>query len=85
MKNILLTLLVMNVLTATAQPYPRVQIPGSEVRKISSAIVAGQEYELQILLPAGYEKTNKKYPVVYLMDSQWDFPFGEVNIWPAIL
>jgi predicted alpha/beta superfamily hydrolase len=25
-------------------------------------------------LPASYDKTNKKYPVVYLMDSQWDFP-----------
>ena len=29
---------------------------------------------MQISLPAGYDKSNKKYPVVYLMDSQWDFP-----------
>jgi predicted alpha/beta superfamily hydrolase len=54
--------------------YPKVDIPGSEVRKITSSIVAGQEYELQIHLPAGYKNSNKKYPVVYLMDSQWDFP-----------
>ncbi len=25
-------------------------------------------------MPAGYAKSDKKYPVVYLMDSQWDFP-----------
>jgi len=36
--------------------------------------VNGQEYVLQVSLPAGYDKSNKKYPVVYLMDSQWDFP-----------
>jgi predicted alpha/beta superfamily hydrolase len=26
------------------------------------------------LLPGGYNQNTKKYPVVYLMDSQWDFP-----------
>ena len=57
-----------------AQSYPEVQIAGSEIRKITSQIVNGQEYVLQISLPAGYANTNKKYPVVYLMDSQWDFP-----------
>ena len=54
--------------------YPKVDIPGSEVRKITSSIVKGQEYELHILLPGGYKNSSKKYPVVYLMDSQWDFP-----------
>ncbi len=51
-----------------------VKIANSEIKKISSSIVAGQEYELQIMLPAGYFSSNEKYPVVYLMDSQWDFP-----------
>ncbi|HTM93693.1 MAG TPA: alpha/beta hydrolase-fold protein, partial [Flavisolibacter sp.] len=51
-----------------------VTIPGSQIKKISSNIVAGQEYELQIMLPANYSSTNRLYPVVYLMDSQWDFP-----------
>lgn len=49
-------------------------IPNSETRKLTSKIVVGQEYELQIMLPSGYSTGNKKYPVVYLMDSQWDFP-----------
>jgi len=53
--------------------FPKVTIPGSEVRKINSRIV-NQEYELQISLPAGYSNSDKEYPVVYLMDSQWDFP-----------
>lgn len=51
----------------------RVEIPGSETRTITSSVV-GQEYVLQVALPGGYAGSHKKYPVVYLMDSQWDFP-----------
>ena len=51
-----------------------VTIPGSQSKIINSSIVSGQEYVLQISLPADYEKSNKKYPVIYVMDSQWDFP-----------
>jgi predicted alpha/beta superfamily hydrolase len=51
-----------------------VKIPGSQLKHITSSIVAGQEYELHIMLPGGYANSNKIYPVVYLMDSQWDFP-----------
>jgi predicted alpha/beta superfamily hydrolase len=73
MKKILAITFSIIVINCVAQ-YPAVTIPGSEVRKITSSIVTGQEYELQILLPGGYKYSNKKYPVVYLMDSQWDFP-----------
>jgi predicted alpha/beta superfamily hydrolase len=66
-------LLVFGLLHLQAQN-PAVTIPGSEVRKITSKIVAGQEYELYIMLPSGYKAADKKYPVVYLMDAQWDFP-----------
>lgn len=58
----------------TFSQHPRVTIEGSEIRKITSKIVAGQEYDLQIVLPAGYTNSDKKYPVVYVMDSQWDLP-----------
>lgn len=55
--------------------YSKVTIPNSEVRSITSSIVPGQEYQLQVMLPAGYNNSNdKKYPVLYLMDAQWDFP-----------
>ncbi len=70
----LISFLMALVLTNVQAQYPAVAIPGSEVRKITSKIVAGQEYELQIMLPGGYKAADKKYPVVYLMDSQWDFP-----------
>jgi len=73
MKNTIVLVLIGFYVTAFAQ-YPRVDIPGSEIRKITSSIVTRQEYELQILLPGGYKTSNKKYPVIYLMDSQWDFP-----------
>jgi predicted alpha/beta superfamily hydrolase len=73
MKQLILFLCIVNCVALQAQ-YPRVDIPGSQVRKITSTIVAGQEYELQILLPGSHATSNKKYPVVYLMDSQWDFP-----------
>lgn len=69
----LISFLMALVLTKVQAQYPAVTIPGSEVRKITSKIVAGQEYELHIMLPGGYKAANKKYPVVYLMDSQWDF------------
>src|SRR5688572_12542075 len=69
----IVSFLMMLVLTKVRAQYPAVTIPGSEVRKITSKIVAGQEYELHIMLPGGYKAADKKYPVVYLMDSQWDF------------
>ncbi len=69
------TLIFFTVMSLYSQSQvQRVDIPGSEVRKITSSFVAGQEYELQIFLPGGYKNSTKKYPVVYLMDSQWDFP-----------
>lgn len=51
-----------------------VPIPGTQIKKITSSLVPGQEYQLHIMLPGGYANSNKTYPVVYLMDSQWDFP-----------
>lgn len=74
---LLLLLFVLFATSATqlsAQQYPEVTIPGSQIRKITSKVVTGQEYELHIQLPANYDGNAKKYPVVYVMDSQWDFP-----------
>lgn len=74
MRKLFLIVFVTGIFAQAHAQFPRVDIPGSEIRKISSSIVTGQEYELHILLPGGYSNSNKKYPVVYLMDSQWDFP-----------
>jgi predicted alpha/beta superfamily hydrolase len=50
----------------------QVEIAGSQLLKINSSIT-GQEYVLHINLPQHYDDTSKTYPVIYLMDSQWDF------------
>lgn len=62
-------------------PPPSVEIPGTQSLKITSS-VAGQEYDLLISLPRDYQDTTKTFPVIYLLDAQWDFPllhavFGE--------
>ena len=51
----------------------RVEIPNTQLLKMTSAIV-GQEYDLYIHLPRNYGSKDQKYPVLYLLDAQWDFP-----------
>jgi hypothetical protein len=36
--------------------------------------VSGQDYVMYINLPSDYSKTTAAYPVIYLLDGQWDFP-----------
>jgi len=70
---VLVTFIFQKNICAQETILQRVDLPGSEIRKINSSIVP-QQYELQISLPAGYDKGNKNYPVLYLLDAQWDFP-----------
>ena len=60
---------------------PNVEILGTQLRKIQSAIV-GQDFDVLINLPRNYRDTTRAFPVIYLLDAQWDFPllnaiFGE--------
>jgi uncharacterized protein len=58
-----------------AQPavYPPVTISGSELRTMKSAST-GRSYNLYVRKPADYATNKaKKYPVLYLLDGQWDF------------
>jgi predicted alpha/beta superfamily hydrolase len=60
---------------------PQVEIAGTQLLKIPSTI-CNQEYVLYINLPRGYDDTTKMFPVLFLVDAQWDFPlvqaiFGE--------
>src|SRR5213593_880931 len=56
-----------------AQAFPRVTIPDSQVRTIRSTST-GRDYDLYIHLPSDYEQDkNRKYPVLYILDGQWDF------------
>jgi predicted alpha/beta superfamily hydrolase len=74
-KRIIVTMLTLGAFILCNQiKAQQVEIAGSQIKKFTSKIISGQQYVLQISLPSGYDKSNKKYPVVYLMDSQWDFP-----------
>lgn len=58
---------------AQTQSYPVVTIPGSHVRQLHSK-ATGRDYDLYIMAPAGAKPgAAQKYPVLYLLDGQWDF------------
>ena len=63
--------------TASASPTapaPRkLQIENSELIELSSA-ETGRDYQLIVGVPESYaDEPEKKYPVLYLLDGQWDF------------
>ncbi len=72
--GLMLTLALGGCKPANPDPvYPQVSIPGSEIRQLHSNDT-GRDYDLYIRLPNDYEKYPKvKYPVLYLLDAQWDF------------
>lgn len=57
----------------TATSVSKMEIPRTEVQRLISSI-DGQEYVLYVFLPEAYSTSTKTYPVLYLMDAQWDFP-----------
>jgi predicted alpha/beta superfamily hydrolase len=50
----------------------KVETPGPSGVKFRS-VIDSQEYVLYINIPEGYDKSNKKYPVLYATDGQWTF------------
>ena len=50
----------------------QVSLSGTQVRHIHSEHTA-QDYQLLINLPMGFD-SSKSYPVIYVLDAQWDFP-----------
>ena len=51
-----------------------VELAGTEAIQFKSA-VNSQVYILDIFLPGNYSDSTKKWPVVYVLDGQWSFPF----------
>jgi len=60
-------------LLAAQSAYPEVTLPGTLTRELHSGLV-DQDYRLDISLPGGYAEGEAKYPVVVVLDGQWDFP-----------
>jgi len=59
--------------TPPAETIPVVPLPGTELRHMHSA-ATGRDYDIQISLPADYARnTRARYPVLYVLDGQWDF------------
>jgi hypothetical protein len=57
---------------ATASPVSaNVTMPDTEVRQLKSSRT-GRDYDIYIRLPEEYSQ-KKKYPVLYVLDGQWDF------------
>ena len=52
---------------------PEVKIAGTQLLKIHSSIV-NQDYDLYINLPRFFDDSTKTFPIIYLLDAQWDFP-----------
>ena len=65
------------MLAQTVPPSPpQVEIRGTQLLHLTSAIV-GQEYDLYVNLPRGYEDTIKRFPVIFVLDGQWDFSLAQ--------
>jgi predicted alpha/beta superfamily hydrolase len=60
-----------NTITVPANISP-VSIPDSQVRQLKSS-ETGRNYDIYVLLPTNYAQSQKAYPVLYLLDGQWDF------------
>jgi predicted alpha/beta superfamily hydrolase len=56
-----------------SQTLVRVTLPNSEVRQLHSS-ATGRDYDLYIRLPEEYlQDQETKYPILYVLDGQWDF------------
>ena len=51
----------------------KVELPNTQLIHMNSAIV-GRPYDIQVQLPGNYSDTTRYYPVIYVLDGQWDFP-----------
>jgi len=52
---------------------PLVTIAGTELRTLRS-VATGRDYDIYVYRPSDYESNpTKRYPVLYLLDGQWDF------------
>jgi predicted alpha/beta superfamily hydrolase len=66
-------LLLTAVCSLNAQVPRQVEIQGTQLLKITSSVV-GEDFFLLVQLPRFYEDTTRTFPVIYLLDGQWDFP-----------
>lgn len=59
----------------TKAALPEVKIPFTQQLSITSSITH-EKYDIYVNLPADYQKVKGPFPVMYLLDAQWDFPLA---------
>ncbi len=52
--------------------YPRVEIRDTERRELISKYV-GRDFEVDVFLPRDYRSADQRYPVVYVLDAEYNF------------
>ena len=52
--------------------FSRVTMPDTEVRTLESS-ATGRRYDVYVRLPEEYARGQETYPVLYVLDGQWDF------------
>lgn len=58
---------------ADTQTLPKVPLAGSQLRTLKSTST-GRDYDIYVHIPGSYDKDKgAKYPVIYILDGQWDF------------
>lgn len=58
---------------------PWISLKGSLIQgKTFSSTITGVTYPYEVYLPPGYEKSQKKYPVVYSTDGQWQKGYSHI-------
>jgi predicted alpha/beta superfamily hydrolase len=54
------------------ESFPRLEIRDTERRWLKSRYI-NQKYEIDVFLPKGYREETKQYPVVYILDAEYNF------------
>jgi hypothetical protein len=55
-----------------APPAPAVTLPGTQIRTLTSR-GTGTTYDLYVSAPTDAASPGRRYPVLYVLDGQWDF------------
>lgn len=62
-----------SLFAAPEATFPKVQMVDTEERILTSKF-NDQRYKIWVKYPRLHNKNNDTYPVIYLLDAQWDFP-----------
>ena len=66
-------LLPLTIINGQEKNVKLVEIPNTQVLDIKSHIT-NKDYKIYLNFPRNIDDPNKTFPVIYLLDAQWDFP-----------